>query len=121
MIRRISSDHAEWKEDRIAEVPAARCRHRSTMRAAVPAVPGMRPEHGPKGHAQALALKLGVKHSPSTIRKYMVRSRGPSGGQTWRTFIRNHASQIFAADFLTQYTALLPVLGGVQHDYRLAA
>ena len=38
----------------------------------------------------------------STIRKYMVKRRGPRGGQTWKTFIRNHASQILAADFLTQ-------------------
>jgi putative transposase len=72
-IRRISTDHPEWGEDRIAE---------------------------------ELALKLGVTHSTSTIRKYMVRSRKPRGGQTWRTFIGNHASQVFAADFLTQYTAL---------------
>jgi len=56
--------------------------------------------------ADELAIKLGVKHSTSTIRKYMVRGRPPRGGQTWRTFIRNHASQVFAADFLTQYTAL---------------
>jgi len=27
-------------------------------------------------------------------------------GQTWRTFVKNHASQIFAIDFLTQHTAL---------------
>jgi hypothetical protein len=36
----------------------------------------------------------------------MVRSRGPRGGQTWRMSIRNHASRVFAADLLTQYTAL---------------
>jgi hypothetical protein len=36
----------------------------------------------------------------------MVRSRTPNGGQTWKTFIRNHAGEIFAADFLIQYTAL---------------
>ena len=36
----------------------------------------------------------------------MVRRREPRGGQTWRTFIKNHASQIFACDLLTQYTAL---------------
>jgi len=73
LIRRISGQHPEWGEDRIAE---------------------------------ELAIKLGVKHSTSTIRRYMVRPRGPRGGQTWRTFIKNHASQVFAIDFLTQYTAL---------------
>ena len=35
----------------------------------------------------------------------MVRPRGPRGGQTWRTFVKNHASQMFAVDFLTQHTA----------------
>jgi putative transposase len=71
-IRRISTDHPEWGEDRIAE---------------------------------ELVLKLGVTHSTSAIRKYMVKSRGARGGQTWKPFIRSHASQIFAADFVTQPTA----------------
>jgi putative transposase len=56
--------------------------------------------------AEELAIKLGVKHSTSTIRRYMVKRRGPKGGQTWKTFVKNHASQMFAVDFLTQYTAL---------------
>ena len=56
--------------------------------------------------AEELAIKLGVKHSTSTIRRYMVKRRRPRGGQTWKTFVRNHASQMFAVDFLTQYTAL---------------
>ena len=59
--------------------------------------------------ADELAIKLGVRHSTSTIRRYMVRRRQPRDGQTWKTFIRNHASQIFAADFLTQPTALFTV------------
>ena len=64
------------------------------------------PDWGEDRIAEELALKLGVTHSTSTIRRYMVRSRGSRGGQTWKSFIRNHASQVFAADFLTQYTAL---------------
>jgi putative transposase len=60
--------------------------------------------------AEELAIKLGIRHSTSTIRKYMVRRRGSRGGQTWRTFVKNHASQIFAVDFLTQHTALFAVV-----------
>jgi len=60
--------------------------------------------------ADELAIKLGVRHSTSTIRRYMVRRREPRGGQTWRTFVRNHASQIVACDFLTQPTALFTVV-----------
>jgi transposase InsO family protein len=77
LIRRISADHPEWGEDKIAE---------------------------------ELAVKLGVRHSTSTIRKYMVRRREPRGGQTWKTFVKNHAEQIFAVDFLTQATAFFAVV-----------
>jgi hypothetical protein len=31
----------------------------------------------------------------------MERRREPRGGQTWQTFIQNHAGQVFAVDFLT--------------------
>jgi putative transposase len=64
------------------------------------------PAWGEDRSSEELGLKLGTRHSTSTIRKYMVRERELRRGQTWRTFIRNHASQVFAADFLTQYTAL---------------
>jgi putative transposase len=60
--------------------------------------------------AEELAIKLGVKHSTSTIRKYMVRRREPRGGQTWRTLVKNHASQLYAVDFLTQHTAFFVVV-----------
>jgi hypothetical protein len=49
------------------------------------------PEWGEDKIAEELAVKLGVRHSTSTIRKYMVRRREPRGGQTWKTFINNHA------------------------------
>jgi putative transposase len=46
-------------------------------------------------------LKLGLRVCKRTIQKYMrgVRTRQP-GGQTWSTFLRNHATQIWACDFL---------------------
>jgi putative transposase len=68
------------------------------------------PGWGEDSIAEELAIKLGVKHSTSTIRRYMVKRRGPRGGQTWKTFVKNHASQIFACDFLTQYTAVFTVV-----------
>jgi len=76
-IQRISRDHPEWGEDKIAE---------------------------------ELAAKFGIEHSASTVRRYMVpRHRLPRGDQTWRTFIRNHAQELWACDFLTQYTALFTI------------
>jgi hypothetical protein len=55
--------------------------------------------------ALELRLKFRVEHSTSTIRRYMVRSRDPRNGHSWRTFTRNHQEEIFACDFLTQHTA----------------
>ena len=51
-------------------------------------------------------LKLGLSVSKRTIQKYMrsLRPRQPPG-QTWNTFLRNHASDIWACDFLQLYDA----------------
>jgi transposase InsO family protein len=52
-------------------------------------------------------LKLGVRVSKSTIQKYIyeVRKR-TSPKQTWATFLRNHAREIWACDFLQTYDLL---------------
>lgn len=46
-------------------------------------------------------LKLGIRVCKRTIQKYMrgVRTQQPPG-QKWATFLRNHAGQIWACDFL---------------------
>ena len=59
---------------------------------------------------EELKIKFGVEHSTSTIRRYMVSPRNRERGQTWRQFIDNHKGQIFACDFLTQYTAFFNVV-----------
>ena len=53
-------------------------------------------------------LKLGLQQvSKSTIQKYMREVReSRSSQQTWLTFLRNHASEIWACDFLQTYDAL---------------
>ena len=50
---------------------------------------------------QGELLKLGIKVSKRTIRRYMwqVHPSDPHG-QTWATFLRNHAHDIWACDFL---------------------
>jgi len=48
--------------------------------------------------------KLGYDICESTIAKYMVRRSSPPS-QTWRTFIRNHMSDLAAIDFFTVHTA----------------
>jgi len=45
-------------------------------------------------------LKLGIKVCKRTIQKYLPKVRkSPSSSQTWATFVRNHAQDIWACDF----------------------
>ena len=46
-------------------------------------------------------LKLGLRVCKRTVQKYMrtVRTQQPRG-QTWATFLRNHAGQIWSCDFI---------------------
>ncbi len=65
--------------------------------------------------AHELLVKLGIRVSPRTVRKYMPArddgGRGPCvSSQRWATFVRNHAKAIVAADFLTVVTARFHVL-----------
>src|SRR6266487_4745941 len=46
-------------------------------------------------------LKLGIRVSKRTIQKYMRSTRSPRRrGQTWATFLQNHAKDMWACDFL---------------------
>ena len=52
------------------------------------------PGWGEDRKADELELKLGIQHSPSTIRKYMLRGNWRKPTQTWRHFIESHAREI---------------------------
>ena len=62
--------------------------------------------------ANELRLKLGIRVSPRTVRKYMPkRPLGrPRGDQRWATFLRNHGKAIIACDFLVAVTATFRLL-----------
>jgi putative transposase len=60
--------------------------------------------------ANELWLKLGLRVSPRTVRKYLPKHLGHGRGQRapsqyWRTFVRNHAQAIVACDFCVVVTA----------------
>jgi putative transposase len=68
------------------------------------------PTWGEERIANELLLKLGLRVSPRTVRKY-VPTRPHRGryqhlpSQRWRTFVRNHAQAIVACDFCVVVTA----------------
>ena len=73
------------------------------------------PTWGQERIANELLLKLGLRVSPRTVRKYMPKRlnhgrgvRAPS--QRWLTFVRNHAQAIIAGDFCVVVTATFRVL-----------
>ena len=51
-------------------------------------------------------LKLGSKVSKRTIQKYMRGVRTKRGGQSWATFLANHADSAWACDFILAYDIL---------------
>jgi putative transposase len=60
-------------------------------------------------------LKLGLRVSPRTVRKYMPHrwEHGPgkrATSQRWQTFVRNHAQAIVACDFCVVVTAAFRLL-----------
>jgi putative transposase len=73
------------------------------------------PSRGEERIANELLLKLGLRVSPRTMRKYMPKhfDRGWNHGipsQRWRTFVRNHAQAIVACDFCMVMTATFRLL-----------
>ena len=54
--------------------------------------------------------KLGYRVSKQTVRRYRHQTPGRPPSQSWRTFLKNHASCIWAADFFTVQTLSLKTL-----------
>ena len=61
---------------------------------------------------QGELLRLGFAVAQSTVAKYMAKRGGPSG-QTWGTFLRNHAPHIAAMDlFVVPTISFVQLYGG---------
>ena len=73
------------------------------------------PTWGQERIANELLLKLGLRVSPRTVRKYILKRQNPGPGkhvssQRWTTFVRNHAQAIVACDFCVAITATFRIL-----------
>jgi hypothetical protein len=73
------------------------------------------PTWGQERIANELLLKLGLRVSPRTVRKYMPKRMDHGRGkrttsQRWQTFVRNHAQAIVACDFCVVVTATFRLL-----------
>ncbi len=93
------------------------------LRALIRRMANENPSWGEERIANELLLKLGLRVSPRTVRKYLPKSRpgGPRGDQRWLTFVRNHAQAIVACDFCVAVSVtfrLLYVLVVMEHGSR---
>jgi putative transposase len=73
------------------------------------------PTWGQERITNKLLLKLGLRVSPRTVRKYMPKrlDHGPGKrgqSQRWTTFVRNHTQAIIACDFCVVITATFRIL-----------
>ena len=65
------------------------------------------PTWGEERIADELLLKIGIRVSPRTVRRYMPETpkRPADPKRRWMTFLRNHAHAIIASDFFVFVTA----------------
>jgi len=81
------------------------------------------PLWGEERIANELLVKLNIRVSPRTVRKYMPKQPvgQPRGDQRWSTFLKNHAKVILACDFFIAVTAtfrMLYVFVVIEHGNR---
>ena len=80
------------------------------------------PLWGEERIANELLVKLNIRVSPRTVRKYMPKAPPgqPRGDQRWSTFLKNHAKVILACDFIavTATFRMLYVFVVIEHGNR---
>jgi putative transposase len=86
----------------------------SELRQLIRSMAQANPTWGERRIAAELLVKLGLRVSPRTVRRYMPEGTGGTHrgatSQRWRTFVRNHASVLLACDFCVVVTARFRVL-----------
>jgi len=98
----------KWKSKR-----RGRPRISKDVQALIQQMAANNPTWGQERIAAELLVKLGLRFSPRTIRRYMGTGTGPKlrlPSQRWQTFVRNHAKTMVASDFFVAATASFRVL-----------
>lgn len=83
------------------------------VRKLIAAMANENPTWGEERIAAELLLKLGIRVSPRTVRRYVPDAPGPRqrpSSQGWATFVRNHAQALLACDFFVTVTASFRIL-----------
>ena len=95
--------------------PIGRPRIPEELRQLILAMARDNPTWGQERIAAELLVKLGIRVSPRTIRKYLPEN--PQNGrrhtiptQRWMTFVRNHARTMLACDFFVSVTVRFQIL-----------
>jgi transposase InsO family protein len=99
-----------WKSRRVGRPPLP-----ESLRTLIAEMARDNPTWGEGRIAGELSLKLGLRVSPRTVRRYMPKGPGGyglrgRGDQRWATFVRNHAEAIVACDLFVSVTATFRVL-----------
>src|SRR3977135_1136360 len=84
----------------------------SELRALIRRMARENPLWGEERIANELLVKLGIRISPRTVRKYMPKRPAgqPRGDQRWATFLKNHARAMLSCDFFVAVTATFRML-----------
>ena len=70
-------------------------------------------------HIHGEMLKLGYDISQATVWRYVPKKNGDSNAQRWKTFLKNHASEIISIDYFSVPTInfkILHVLVFLSHE-----
>ena len=92
--------------------PRGRPRIPAPLRKLIAEMASSNPTWGEDRIADELLLKIGIRISPRTVRRYMPKPphRLVDPRQRWMTFVRNHAKAIIACDFFVVVTATFQLI-----------
>ncbi len=98
---------------RLKSSPGGRPRLPAELRELIADMAAANRTWGEERIASELLVKLGIRVSPRTVRRYMPAGNGSKRGpgtQAWNCFVRNHALEMLACDFFVTVTVTFRLL-----------